>query len=102
MERPTSSFIVFLSVLFLTIAISNLQDFSFKIETDKEQHVHQKPKKIANNETKDLPKKTEQIRPVQNISAQPQENTKLVDGAWWQHSVDFLACHGPRLLHTTF
>jgi len=79
MERPTSSFIVFLSVLFLTIAISNLQDFSFKIETDKEQHVHQKPKKIANNETKDLPKKTEQIRPVQNISAQPQENTKLVD-----------------------
>ncbi len=79
MERPTSSFIVFLSVLFLTIAISNLQDFAFKIETDKEQHVHQKPKKIANNETKDLPKKTEQIRPVQNISAQPQENTKLVD-----------------------
>ena len=39
----------FLSVLFLTIAISNLQDFSFKIETDKEQHVHQKPKKIAIN-----------------------------------------------------
>ena len=26
-----------------------------------------------------MPKKTEQIRPVQNISAQPQENTKLVD-----------------------
>ena len=61
MKRPISSILVVLSVLLLTVAVSSIQDSRFNKATDAEQHVHQKPKKIANNETTDLPKKTEQI-----------------------------------------